>query len=58
MKQFLTTPIVQPPPRRGTQRPANLSIELETLVRSLRDAEILAVGNIPASCVRNRYAEY
>jgi len=58
MKQFLTTPIVQPPPRGGTQRPANLSIELETLVRALRDAEILAVGTIPASCVRNRYAEY
>ncbi|MDG4603388.1 MAG: hypothetical protein P9C48_09030 [Defluviicoccus sp.] len=39
----------------GTPRAPNLSPELETLVRALRDAEILAVGNVPASCVRSRY---
>lgn len=55
MGQFLTAPYPQPPPGSGINRPPNLTIELETLVRALRDAEILAVGNIPASCVRNRY---
>jgi hypothetical protein len=55
MEQFLTAPCPQPPPAGGTPRPPNLTIELETLVRALRDAEILAVGNIPAAYIRNRY---
>jgi hypothetical protein len=55
MGQFLTTPSLQPPPGGGIDRPPNLSKELETLVQALRDAEILAVGNIPATYVRNRY---
>lgn len=55
MRPFLTAPYLQPPPGGGTPRPPNLSIELETLIRALRDAEILAVGNIAASCVRNRF---
>ena len=38
---------------KGTPRPPNLSLELETFVRSLRDAEILAYGTIPATCVVN-----
>jgi len=42
------------PPGGGT-RPPNPLVPLETLVRALRDAEILAVGNIPATYVRNRY---
>ncbi len=46
---------VQPPPGGGTPRPPRLTIELETLVRALRDAEVLALGVIPASCVRNRF---
>ncbi len=45
----------QPPPAQGTPRPANLSIELETLVRALRDAELLVLGGIPATCVTNRF---
>lgn len=36
----------------------HLTIELETLVRTLRDAEILAVGNIPSACVRTRFPEW
>ena len=36
-----------------TSRPPNLSLQLETLVRALRDAEILAYGIIPATCVMN-----
>ena len=56
MEDFLTKPIKQPPRGEGTPRPANLSIELETLARALRDAEILAVGNIPSSCVQSRHA--
>ena len=31
------------------------SIELETILRTLRDAEIVAIGNIPPSFVRSRY---
>jgi hypothetical protein len=55
MAHFLTAPGPQPPPGTGTPRPPNLTIQLEALVRALRDAEILAVGNIPAVCVRNRF---
>ncbi|MEE8622269.1 MAG: hypothetical protein V3T27_00135 [Alphaproteobacteria bacterium] len=56
MRAFLDRPVRQPPPGTGgTKRTPNLSIQLETLVRALRDAEILAVGNIPAICVRNRH---
>jgi len=39
----------------ATPRSANLSEQLETLLRVLRDAEILAVGNIPMTCVVNRH---
>ena len=55
MEDFLKLPPPQPPPGGGTPRPPNLTRELEALVRALRDAEILAVGNIPAACVRHRF---
>ena len=42
----------------GTPRSPNLTIELETLVRALRDAEILAHGIIPATCVKNSFDVY
>lgn len=58
MHAFLSAPYVQPPPSGGTPRPPTLTIELETLVRALRDAEILAVGTVPAACVTNRYDVY
>jgi hypothetical protein len=58
MGHHLTAPIKHPPPGGATPRGANLTPELETLVRTLRDAEILAVGTIPAGCVVNRYSVY
>jgi hypothetical protein len=39
----------------GAPRYPNLTIELETMVRALRDAEVLAVGNLPSKCVTNRH---
>lgn len=58
MGDFLTQYVKQPPSSAGTPRPANLTIELETLVRALRDAEILAHGIIPATCVKNSFDVY
>ena len=55
MGHHLDTPIMQPPRGGGTVRSANLMPQLEALVRALRDSEILAVGNIPASCVIFRH---
>lgn len=54
MTSYLTAPYLQPPPGGGTPRPPNLSLDLETLVRALRDAETLAIGTIPAACIRRR----
>jgi hypothetical protein len=53
MRRFLKQPYPQPPPGGGTPRSPNLTIELETLVRALRDAEILVLGTVPASCIRS-----
>lgn len=58
MPAFLTAPYPQPPPGGGVVRPPNLSIDVETLVRALRDAEILAIGSIPAHCIRRRIDVY
>jgi hypothetical protein len=55
MGHLLATPIKHPPPGGATNRAAKLTAELETLVRALRDAEILAVGTIPAACVTQKY---
>jgi hypothetical protein len=54
MAAHLSAPVKQPGGG-GTPRQPNLSIELETFVRALRDAEVLVVGAVPASCVINRY---
>lgn len=43
-----------PPPGQGTPRSPLLHVELETLVRALRDAEILSFGAIAASQVKRR----
>lgn len=43
------------PPGSSFQKAPNLTPELQTLVFALRDAEILAIGTIPAVCVRARY---
>jgi hypothetical protein len=58
MLTYLHEPVVFPPGSAGTPRPANLSQELETLVRALRDSEVLVLGNVPASLVRNKYEIY
>ena len=58
MGYFLAQHSLQPPSSEGTSRPPTLTIELETLVRALRDAEILARGIIPATYVRNRFEVY
>ena len=58
MGYFLTQYAKQPPSSEGTPRPPNLTIELETLVRALRDAEILAHGIIPSTYVKNSFDVY
>lgn len=55
MAEHLRREAPQAPPGHGTRRPPNLNRQLETMVRALRDAEVLALGAIPASCVRARY---
>lgn len=58
MERFLVQRSPQPPSSEGTPRPPTLTIELETLVRALRDAEILVRSIIPATCVKNRFEVY
>jgi hypothetical protein len=55
MGEFLGQRAKQPPPGEGTPRPPNLSMELEAMIRALRDSEVLAIGSIPAVHVRYRY---
>jgi len=59
MSAYLNTPVRQPGHSTGTAggtaRPANLSLELEALVRALRDAEVMVIGTIPATCVVERH---
>ncbi len=55
MGEYLTQHAPQPPDSGGTPRTPNLTIDLETLVRTLRDAEILAEGTIPADCVKHKF---
>ena len=43
------------PPGPGTEYPQQPTIPLKTLINTLRDAEILILGNIPESCVKNRF---
>lgn len=57
-QDLLFQPIPLPRGSGGTKKAPNLSLELRTLVRVLRDAEVLAVGAIPASCVRGPYEVY
>lgn len=51
MKACLESEVRNPPGSGATPRPANLSITLETMVRALRDAEILVIGTIPSTNV-------
>jgi hypothetical protein len=54
----LHQPVLFPPPGEGTPRTPLLHIELEALVRALRDAEVLALGAIAASQVKRRIDVY
>ena len=58
MREYLRQHAPQPPDSEGTPRAPNLTIALETLVRTLRDAEILAEGIIPAVCVKHKFEVY
>jgi hypothetical protein len=58
MVTHLTTPIRAPRGSTATPRPANLSLQLETFVCALRDAEILVVGAIPSAHVILRHDVY
>ena len=42
-------------PRGYGSRPPNLALELHTLVNAIRDAEILATGNVPSALVNLRH---
>lgn len=46
---------MHPPNTAATSRTPNLSIELETIVRALRDAEVLAEGAIRPAWVLQRH---
>src|ERR1051326_30419 len=54
MGHLLSKHVMQPPPGGATRRSAHLSPELETIVRALRDSEILVCGTIPVSCIKRR----
>ena len=56
MATHLNAPVRQPPGSGGAARSAVLTLELETLVRALRDAEVLVVGTVPAAFVTVRHA--
>ncbi len=53
MYRYLTNPAPQPPGQ--MPKVPNLTRELLTLVRALRDAEVLVHGSIPAACVVDRH---
>ncbi len=49
---------IRSPMAGATPRSAIISEELETMVRALRDAELLAARFIPQACIVNRYEVY
>ena len=57
MNNYLKTPVKQPPftQTSSLRIPNHPNAILEMLVHALRDAEILATGIIPRSCVINRF---
>lgn len=55
LEHYLERPVVHPPPSHGTPRRPNLSIELETIVRAVGDAEVLGLGKIQSNCMVARY---
>lgn len=55
LNKFLTQDVLFPPGSGGTKRPPTLSQQLETFVRALRDAELLAIDQIPRKFIIKRY---
>lgn len=55
MRVHLIAPVRTPPNTHATPRAANLSPSLEAMVWALRDAEVLALGAIPAACIIYRH---
>lgn len=56
MRRYLRQMVKQPPPGGGTPSSPLLTLQLQTIVRALRDAEVLAFGNIPRSAIRATYS--
>jgi len=55
MGRYLRQMVKQPPPGGGTPSSRSLTLQLQTIVRALRDAEVLAFGTIPRTAIRARY---
>ncbi len=51
----MLTPAKEPPNSGATPHPPQLSPELEAMMRALRDAEVLAIGNLPSSVFIDRH---
>jgi hypothetical protein len=56
MSHYLAAPVHDPPWSSRPSRPAHRSKELETIVMTLRDAEVLVVGDLPGTCFKRRHA--
>jgi len=54
-QKYLSTPVKHPPHVTSGPFTASLSDQLDVLVRTLRDAEIIALGHIPSANVVARY---
>ena len=55
MGHVLLMPVKDPPMSGRTPRGPYVSRELETLVRALRDSEVLVAGSLPRTCFVNRH---
>jgi hypothetical protein len=56
MRRYRSAPVQDPPGSTRPIRTAHCSKELETIVRTLRDAEVLVTGDLPGSCFTKRHA--
>jgi len=58
MAHHLGQMTIDPPNSGRTPRHPTISIEMEAMVRALRDAEVLVAGNIPTICFVHRHDVY
>lgn len=56
MRRYLTRLAHEPPGSSATPAPARIDPALRAIVRALRDAEIIVLGHIPSSCIKECYA--